>query len=81
MTEPKRDPGVGAGSNGAAGRPGIPRWVKAFGLVVGVLVVVLLLAMLLLDGEHGPGRHLSSVESAAARPVVPLVGPGPVVQR
>lgn len=38
--------------------PGVPRWVKLMGLAVVVLVVVAVLVMLLLGGEHGPGRHL-----------------------
>ena len=37
--------------------PGTPRWVKAFGIVAIVLVV--LVAIMLLSG-HGPGRHTSS---------------------
>jgi hypothetical protein len=44
---------------------GTPRWVKVFGSIV--LVVVLLLAILLLiqgPGGHGPGRHISFGDSA-----------------
>ncbi len=37
--------------------PGTPRWVKATGIVVILLVV--LVAIMLLTG-HGPGRHGSS---------------------
>jgi len=37
--------------------PGTPRWVKATGIVV--IVLVLLVGILLLSG-HGPGRHTSS---------------------
>ena len=38
---------------------GTPRWVK----VVGIIAVVLLLLlgiMMLIGGEHGPGRHVPS---------------------
>lgn len=35
--------------------PGTPRWVKAFGIVA--VVLVLLLVAMLLTG-HGPGRHM-----------------------
>ena len=38
---------------------GTPRWVKVFGIIA--LVLVLLLGILLLTGiagDHGPGRHL-----------------------
>jgi len=38
----------------------VPRWVKAF--LIGVVAVVLLLiaAMVITGGRHGPGRHQSS---------------------
>jgi hypothetical protein len=36
---------------------GTPRWVKVFGIVA--LVLVLLFLVLLLTGNHGPGRHSS----------------------
>lgn len=36
---------------------GTPRWVKVFGIVAGI-VVLLVLIVLLIGGEHGPGRHL-----------------------
>jgi hypothetical protein len=37
--------------------PGMPRWVKVFGIVL-LVIVVLVVAMLLLGGgNHGPGRH------------------------
>jgi hypothetical protein len=36
-----------------------PRWLKVFGIVA--LVVILLVGVLLLvGGEHGPGRHAPS---------------------
>jgi hypothetical protein len=41
--------------------PGAPRWVKVFGVVV--FVVVLLFVILLVTGSpggHGPGRHTTS---------------------
>jgi hypothetical protein len=42
--------------------PGTPRWVKVFGIVVIVLVV--LVAIMLLAG-HGPGRHGSSGDAGS----------------
>jgi len=36
--------------------PGTPRWVKATGIVV--ILLILLVAIMLLSG-HGPGRHIS----------------------
>lgn len=40
--------------------PGTPRWVKVFGIIV--LVLVLLFAIILLTGRgnHGPRRHIPS---------------------
>jgi hypothetical protein len=37
--------------------PGTPRWVKVFGIIA--IVVVLLFVIMLLTG-HGPGRHTPS---------------------
>ena len=40
--------------------PGLPRWVKVFGIIA--LVLVLLFAMLVfsgIGGSHGPGRHIA----------------------
>ena len=42
--------------------PGTPRWVKAFGIVA--IVLVLLVAIMLLSG-HGPGRHTSSGDAGS----------------
>ncbi len=56
MQEP---PGTGATENQPLHQPpGMPRWVKLMGLALVVLVVLAVLAMLLLGGDHGPGRHL-----------------------
>ena len=41
--------------------PGTPRWVKVFGIIV--IVVVLLVGIILITGvggPHGPGRHIPS---------------------
>jgi len=37
--------------------PGIPLWVKVFGIVVVLLVVIALVTGLGGPGGHGPGRH------------------------
>lgn len=39
--------------------PGRPRWVKAALLIAALVVVLLVLLMVLGEGRHGPGRHLS----------------------
>lgn len=40
-----------------AGKPGVPRWVKAFGIVVAALLLFMLLVLAVTGGQHGPGRH------------------------
>jgi hypothetical protein len=41
---------------------GTPQWVKVFGAIAVVLLV--LAAVLLLTGGHGPGRHAVAAEPA-----------------
>lgn len=40
-----------------------PRWVKVMGITLIVLVLLMLLVMLFGGGDHGPGRHLSSLNA------------------
>lgn len=41
--------------------PRVPRWVKALAVIAGVLaLLVLILVLTGLGGEHGPGRHTGS---------------------
>jgi hypothetical protein len=40
--------------------PGVPRWVKISGIVVGVIILLAVVLMASgVGGPHGPGRHLS----------------------
>jgi hypothetical protein len=39
---------------------GVPRWVKVFLLVTAAIVVLGVMVMLLVGGDHGPGRHQSA---------------------
>ena len=39
--------------------PGTPRWVKVFAIIV-IALVLLVVAMMFIGGEHGPGRHAAS---------------------
>ena len=39
------------------GRPATPRWVKIFAVAALLIVAAAVVAMLVLGGEHGPGRH------------------------
>lgn len=49
--------------------PGTPRWVKVFGIVVIVLVLLFVIMKLTgVGGEHGPGRHTPSGGGGDAPP-------------
>lgn len=37
--------------------PTTPRWVKGLAIAIMILALVVLVAMLMIGGEHGPGRH------------------------
>ena len=39
---------------------GVPRWVKVFVITALGLALLMVVAMLLYGGQHGPGRHFSS---------------------
>lgn len=69
MTErpspPDTDGDVGVGpdrgsTTGARSYPGAPRWVKVSGIVALVLVLLIVIAMFVGGGNHGPGRHIPS---------------------
>ena len=49
--------------------PGTPRWVKVFGIIV-IVLVLLVVARVFIGGEHGPGRHTPSGEAGSQ--VVPI---------
>ncbi|GGS09158.1 hypothetical protein [Deinococcus sedimenti] len=42
-----------------------PRWVKVFGWV-GALVLLLAVVALLSSGQHGPGRHFTPSSTSSA---------------
>jgi hypothetical protein len=44
----------------ARGLAGIPRWVKVFIVVAATVLLLMVVAMLITGGQHGPGRHLSA---------------------
>lgn len=39
------------------GPPGLPRWAKLLAIGALVAIAVLVVVMLLVGGEHGPGMH------------------------
>lgn len=57
----------GSADQDTASPPGMPRWVKAAAVVVGLLLVIYLVLVLTGDGgHHGPGMHSSSGASGAS---------------
>jgi hypothetical protein len=57
MPELPRHPDAESGHDTARGAPpGVPRWVKVSGIVVAILILALV-AVMLIGGDHGPGRH------------------------
>jgi hypothetical protein len=55
-----RDPDVG----GEPGPTGTPRWVKVFGVVALVLVLIVIVG--LVTGGHGPSRHMPSGDAGTS---------------
>ena len=51
--------------------PGVPRWVKVFGVVTVSAILLAVLAMIFAPGEHGPGRHLHRGHGAASQHAPP----------
>ncbi|MFG1697168.1 hypothetical protein [Nonomuraea sp. NPDC049309] len=50
--------------------PGVPRWVKAAAIVVGILILAFAVMRLTgLGGEHGPGRHMPTGSGVTGQPV------------
>ena len=57
--------------------PRVPRWVKALAVIAGVLALLVLILMLTgLGGEHGPGRHTGSGASPAVGVTAEEIAPG-----
>lgn len=55
--------------------PGIPRWVKVSGIIVIVLVLLVAIIMVTgIGGEHGPGRHIQSGNPGGLTPTGSLGG-------
>lgn len=46
--------------------PGMPRWVKVFGIVALVVIVVVVVVLVAGRGGHGPSRHTLGADITAA---------------
>jgi hypothetical protein len=60
------DTGVGSDRGSTTGTP---RWVKVFGIVVAVLVVLFIVVLFTGGGGHGPGRHIPSGDARGQAPL------------
>jgi hypothetical protein len=65
MNDVEHQPGeAGPADSNLEGRirwtAGLPRWVKVFVITALGLALLMVVAMLLSGGRHGPGRHFSS---------------------
>jgi hypothetical protein len=45
---------------------GTPRWVKVFGIILAIVVLLFVVMMLTGGGKHGPGRHAPSGDAGTA---------------
>lgn len=68
--------GTGERGSTASGPPSTPRWVKVFGIIFIVLVVLAGIILITgIGGEHGPGRHMPS-EEAGETPLSSIMADG-----
>lgn len=77
MADPpaRADPGVDPDATPAdESAAGTPRWVKVFGAIALVVVVLFLVVLVIRGGEHGPGRHGGSNTDTAGSHTGPPVG-------
>ena len=51
-------------------RAGTPRWVKVFGIITLVVLVLMVVLLFAIGGEHGPGRHLPAGDDGSHPPPV-----------
>lgn len=47
---------------------GTPRWVKVFGIIAVVVVLLFVIMLFTGGGEHGPGRHTGSAPGHQTAP-------------
>ena len=55
-------------SQDTGAKPGMPRWVKVFGIIV-VFLVLLFVISLLAGVRHGPGMHTPSGDASGHTPI------------
>jgi hypothetical protein len=52
--------------------PGIPRWVKIAGIVVLLVAALIVVAILIVGGDHGPRLHVGEPSSISGEPSFPI---------
>ena len=57
MANEERNQTMGEGAGSREPTAGTPRWVKVFGAIALVVIVLFVVVLLVRGGEHGPGRH------------------------
>lgn len=57
MADENEEPEPGAAAAEGRSTNGTPRWVKVFGVIALLVVVLFIVVLLVRGGEHGPGRH------------------------
>jgi hypothetical protein len=62
MAEPPPNADTGAGRERESTN-GTPRWVKVFGIIALVVVLLFVILMFAGGGRHGPGRHMRRADN------------------
>jgi hypothetical protein len=55
-------------------KPGTPRWVKAFGIVLMIAIVLAVAVILVGGGQHGPGIHAGADDLGGHGPGSAAIG-------
>lgn len=50
--------------------PGMPRWVKTLAIIALAVAAVLVIFMLLVGGDHGPGRHTPGADTSSTEMIL-----------
>ena len=77
MSDQQPNRGHPGNSQEGSSTTGMPRWVKVFLIVAVALAVLAVVVMLVVGGEHGPGRHqsmITSLDAARRLAVAPFTG-------
>lgn len=64
MADSTGDSGTSRGATDDVAPPGMPRWVKVFGIVVLALILFAIMIATGIGGHHGPRRHMRSGKAA-----------------